>query len=154
MTEILSAARLWGYVTAAAVSSFKFCLVVIPLVAIYEVLKGIPFLARQGRRVEPWAARLNFSPQAVFPLSAGMFLGLLYGAGIIISETKERALSGRDILVLSLFLAACHAVVEDTLLFVVIGGNGWWILGPRFVVAVAATWLVGRLYRPAAPALG
>lgn len=144
----ITADILIGYVLQAAVSSLKFCLVIVPVVVIYELLKDLPFFSRQGRRLSPLAARLHFSPESIFPLSAGLFLGLVYGAGILISASKERSFSSRDILVLSIFLSTCHAVVEDTLLFVVAGGNGWWILVPRILIAVVATYVAGRIYGP------
>ncbi len=150
MSFNLTPGVLWGYAVSAAVSTLKLCLVIVPLVAMWEVLKGIPQLTRQGKRLAPVAARLHLSPRSVFPLAAGMFLGLIYGAGILISEARERKLSGREVLILALFLASCHAVIEDTLLFVVLGGNGWWILATRLVVAVVATTLVGNLTRPRA----
>ncbi len=142
----LSPEVLWGYITQAARSSVKFCLVIIPLVAVYEVLKGMKFFGRQGKRLEPWAARLHFSPQSIFPLTAGIFLGLLYGAGILINAARERSLTHREILILSLFLAACHAIIEDTMLFVVIGANGWWIIGPRVLIAALVTFAAGYLW--------
>jgi hypothetical protein len=147
VSEVLTLERLWAYTLQAAWASAKFVLIIAPLVALYEVLKGLPFFARQGKRLEPWAARLHFTPRAIFPLVAGIFLGLLYGAGIIIAAAQERELSRKDIAVLSVFLASCHAIIEDTLLFVVLGASLWWIIGFRFVLAVVATWLVGRLYR-------
>jgi hypothetical protein len=48
---------------------------------------------------------------------------------------------------MGLFLATCHAVVEDTLIFVVIGGNGWIMLGVRIAIAVGLTALLARLWR-------
>ncbi len=141
--------QFFGYVTAAARQCLSFCLVVVVLVAVYEVFKEVSLFRRIGRRMEPLAARFHVSPRSIFPLSAGLFLGLIYGAGIIINAARERELDRRDILVLSLFLAVCHAVIEDTLLFVVIGGSTWWILGPRVVIALAVVWLAGMIVRPA-----
>lgn len=48
---------------------------------------------------------------------------------------------------MGLFLATCHAVVEDTLIFVVLGGNGWIMLGVRLLLAVGLTALVARMLR-------
>jgi hypothetical protein len=48
---------------------------------------------------------------------------------------------------MGLFLATCHAVVEDTLIFVVIGGNGWIMLGVRLLIAFGLTAALAWLWR-------
>jgi hypothetical protein len=50
---------------------------------------------------------------------------------------------------MGLFLATCHSVIEDVLIFVVIGGNGPAILGVRLVLAVVLTGLMARVWKPA-----
>jgi hypothetical protein len=39
-------------------------------------------------------------------------------------------------------------VVEDTLIFVVIGGSAWIMLGVRVVIAICLTALLARLWKP------
>jgi hypothetical protein len=48
---------------------------------------------------------------------------------------------------MGLFLATCHAVVEDTLIFVVDGGNGWIMLGVRLLFAFGLTAALAWLWR-------
>jgi hypothetical protein len=50
---------------------------------------------------------------------------------------------------MGLFLATCHAVIEDVLIFVVIGGNGLAILVVRLGLAVFLTGLMARVWKPA-----
>lgn len=59
---------------------------------------------------------------------------------------QEKRLPRRELFLMGLFLATCHAVVEDTLIFVAIGGNGWVILGVRIVIAVGMTALLARMW--------
>ena len=59
-------------------------------------------------------------------------------------EAKRGRMSPSELFALSFFLCACHAVVEDTLLFVVIGGDAFWILAPRILLAVTLTMLLAR----------
>jgi hypothetical protein len=46
-----------------------------------------------------------------------------------------------------LFLCACHAVVEDTLIFIPLGINVLPLLGIRLAVAVALTVIIATLWR-------
>jgi len=77
-------------------------------------------------------------------LVAGLVLGIIYGAGILIHKARAGHMGPRERFLLSLFLCPCHTVIEDTLLFVVVGGQGAWILWPRLLVAVLATALLSR----------
>jgi len=126
----------------------KLLLIVVPLVTVFEVLRYHPVFRRAGRGVEPMMRGMGLSPQAAVPLFTGIFLGIAYGAGIIIRVAQEKRLPGRELFLMGLFLATCHAVVEDTLIFVVIGGNGWIMLGVRLLIAFGLTaalaWLWGR----------
>lgn len=139
--------------TGALTLSAKLLLIVVPLVTIFEVLRYLPVFRRAGRAVEPMMRGMGLSPQAAVPLFTGIFLGIAYGAGIIIRVAQEQKLPRRELFLMGLFLATCHAVVEDTLIFVVVGGNGWIILGVRLLIAFGLTaglaWLWRR--RPAKP---
>lgn len=99
------------------------------------------------------------SAACTVPLAAGFFLGIAYGAGIIIPISAERRIGPREIQSVGLFLSTCHAIVEDTLLFALVGAAGpLEVLGRmallasvRIVLAVAITGTYARL-RPAPPA--
>jgi len=125
----------------------KLLLIVVPLVTVFEVLRYHPIFRRAGRAVEPMMRGMGLSPQAAVPLFTGIFLGIAYGAGIIIRVAQEKRLPGRELFLMGLFLATCHAVVEDTLIFVVIGGNGWIMLGVRLLIAFGLTAALAWLWR-------
>lgn len=44
------------------------------------------------------------------------------------------------------FLPTCHAVIEDTLIFVAIGGNGWQMLGIRVMLVVVFSGALVRFW--------
>jgi hypothetical protein len=66
----------------------------------------------------------------------GIVLGIAYGAGILLKNVQEKKMNSKDIALTSYFLAVCHAVFEDTLLFVAVGANGFIIIGVRILLAV------------------
>jgi hypothetical protein len=47
----------------------------------------------------------------------------------------------------SAFLGICHAIVEDTLLFAVIGGSAWIMVTARLLTALVVTLVLARLTR-------
>jgi len=134
-------------VGGALLLGFKLFLVIVPVVVIFEVLRHMPVFRRAGNTVEPMMRGLGLSRNAAVPLFTGIFLGIAYGAGIIIRVSREKNLSKKELFLTGLFLATCHAVVEDILIFVAIGGNGWIMLGLRVLLAVVITALLARSWK-------
>lgn len=142
--EALSAA-----LVGAIKLSVKMILIIVPLVTVFEVLRHMPVFRRAGGVVEPAMKGMGLTRDAAVPLFTGIFLGIAYGAGIIIRVAQEKGLPARELFLVGLFLATCHAVIEDVLIFVVIGGNGPVILGVRLVLAALLTALMARIWKPA-----
>ena len=129
--------------------SAKLILIIVPLVTAFEVLRYLPVFRRAGNVVEPAMRGVGLTREAAVPLFTGIFLGLAYGAGIIIRVAQQKKLPDRELFLMGLFLATCHSVVEDILIFVVIGGSGLAILGVRLSLAVLLTGLMARIWKPA-----
>lgn len=127
--------------------ALKLVLIIVPLVTIFEVLRYMPIFRRAGRAVDPLMRGMGLTRDAAVPLFTGIFLGIAYGAGIIIRVAQEKKLPKRELFLMGLFLATCHAVVEDTLIFVVINGNAWIMLGVRVLIAFALTAVLARLWK-------
>lgn len=122
--------------------------IIIPLMMVMEILKDSKILDKISKKLNYLFKSLNISDEATFPLLIGLIFGLSYGAGIIIESTKENNLSKKDLYILMIFLIVCHAIIEDTLLFVVIGANLWLLLGIRLGTAIIISLIASKiLYR-------
>ena len=119
--------------------------IIIPLMTVMEILKDSNVLDKISNKISPIAKFLNISNNAIFPLIIGLIFGLSYGAGVIIESAEENNLSKRDLYTLMVFLVACHAVIEDTVLFVVVGASLWFLLGIRLIVAIIITYFASRV---------
>lgn len=131
----------------AAILSGKLVLIIVPLVTLFEVLRHHPVFRKAGTAVDPLMRGVGLTRDAAVPLFTGIFLGIAYGAGIIIRVAQERRLPKRELFLMGLFLATCHAVVEDTLIFAVIGGSLPVMLGVRILLALLLTALLARLWK-------
>jgi len=139
------APALWQALQGGLLLCLEIALVVIPLLFGYELAAAYGVFERPWPWLKPWLSRLGLSPGALAPLLAGLFLGLVYGAGILLSLSDEQDLPRQERLALAVFLVTCHAVVEDTALFVLLGGSALAMLGPRVLLAVGLTaWLARR----------
>ncbi|SMP43068.1 nucleoside recognition domain-containing protein [Anoxynatronum buryatiense] len=118
--------------------------VVMPLMIVIQVAKDYRLLDYLSRFMKPATNFLGMSRESGFPLMVGLAFGLSFGAGVIVQSAKEGNLSKKDLILLSAFLASCHAVVEDTLIFVAVGANGWILLSARLLTAIVATFLLSK----------
>jgi hypothetical protein len=125
----------------------KLIVIVVPLVVLFEVLRYVKVFQTLGARSEPAMRCLGLGRSAVLPLFTGVFLGIAYGAGIIIRSAAAGQMTRRELFLTGLFLATCHAVIEDVLIFVVLGGDAAVMLGLRLALAILLTSLLARLWR-------
>jgi hypothetical protein len=125
----------------------KLVLIVVPLVVVFEVLRYAKVFRTLGTRTEPVMRGLGLGRSAVLPLFTGIFLGIAYGAGIIIRSAATGQMDRRELFLTGLFLATCHAVIEDVLIFVVLGGDAVMMLGLRLALAVLLTALLAKLWK-------
>lgn len=122
----------------------KIASIVIILMISMEILKDLHIIDKLSKLMKPVTRFLGLSKDSTFPLLVGLTLGLAYGAGVIIKSSKEGNLKKKDLYLLMIFLVTCHSVIEDTLLFVVIGASGWLLLGIRIPLAIILTVIVAR----------
>ncbi len=117
----------------------KLFIIILPLTIAYEFLKG--------RQTQIDKARFSFmgiSHHGLVPLITGIIIGLTYGAGVIIHSMRTSDIGKKESFLILLFLSICHAIIEDTLIFVVIGANGFILVAFRFALAIILTYLVYR----------
>jgi hypothetical protein len=120
-------------------------LIIIPVSILTEYLKNTSLLSpsgvKQGEKVRR-LRMLGMSEKAYFPLLTGVVLGFVYGAGILIQFIREGDIGFKDRFLIIVFMAVCHAIIEDTLLFVPLGVNPLLLAGLRLIGAVVLTSLL------------
>ena len=119
-------------------------MIIFPVMLVLEVARDLKVLDRIAAWLAPVVGFFRLSKEASFPLLVGIIFGIAYGAGVLIEEARSGRLSWKDLFLINVFLSVCHAVVEDTALFIAVGANGVVILLGRFVVAVILTLILSR----------
>ncbi|WP_110928487.1 nucleoside recognition domain-containing protein [Bacillus massiliglaciei] len=120
--------------------------IVIPLMAIMQLMKDLKWLEKFSRFLAPFMKVLGMKPNASLPFVTGLTIGLAYGAGVMIQAAKEENVSKKDMTLAFIFLVACHAVVEDTLVFIPLGIPVLPLLLIRVITAVLLTMAIGHLW--------
>ena len=112
------------------------------------LMKDSLLLDRAAGFLEPVMKRLNLSNRAAYPLLAGLFLGIIFGSGVILSFARDGSLTKRDLILVLVFLGICHSIIEDTVVFIALGANWWVLIIARFLLAAFAATAVSILLRP------
>ncbi|SFQ94981.1 nucleoside recognition domain-containing protein [Desulfoscipio geothermicus] len=118
--------------------------IVIPVMVVLELARDLQVLDRVAGWLAPAVGIFRLSREAAFPLLVGIIFGIAYGAGVLIEEARSGRLSWRDLFLINVFLSVCHAVVEDTALFMAVGADGLVILLGRFIAAILITYIISR----------
>lgn len=128
-------------------SVWGIAIIVIPLMLFMEIAKDLKVLDYIGKLFKPVTKLFNAHEKSGFPLAVGIIFGISYGAGVLIKSTEDGDIDSKSLLIISVFLAACHAIVEDTLLFVAVGATGMTIILMRVLVAFAVTLIISRFIK-------
>lgn len=121
-----------------------FC-ILIPLMVLIEWAQARGWVEKLATSAGKHLRWLGLTPGAVLPILAGTAFGITYGAGVLIAEVEAGRTSPREVAITSLYLSTSHSVVEDTLLFVAVGANGWILLGTRLIAALVMLAIFSRV---------
>jgi len=121
--------------------------IVIPLMVALQIAKDYKVLDKISKSFEFLTEFFSMSKESTLPLLVGIIFGISYGAGVIIQTAKEGELSKKDTFLISTFLIICHALIEDTLLFVAVGANGYWLIGVRTISAIIVTFMLSKRFK-------
>ncbi len=129
-----------GAVKGALLLSVQLFAIIVPLTILYEFLKS-----RQAGLAQRKRSLMGISGKGFIPLATGIIIGLTYGAGVIIHSIRSSDMTRREAFLILLYLSICHAIIEDTLIFVIIGANAFILVGARFLLATLITYCAYKL---------
>jgi hypothetical protein len=131
----------------AGIGVLQLAIIVIPLMIIIQIMKDKKWLDVFSRWMSPVTRALGMNENTSMTMVAGLTIGLAYGAGVMIQAVKEDGVSKKDITIAFIFLVACHAVVEDTLVFIPLGIPVLPLLIIRLVTAIVLTVTVAFIWK-------
>ncbi len=116
--------------------SIKIIILITILIFIMDFIKSRKFIKESKKNVSK-----------SFSIFVGIFLGITYGAGILIEEAKSGKIKKEDLFYIGTFLMICHAIIEDTLLFVIFGADFTMVILIRTIGAIVISWLALKIYK-------
>ncbi|MBG9783707.1 nucleoside recognition domain-containing protein [Shouchella lehensis] len=149
-TQAAEPTTLLGMIAVGLQTAFwgvaQLALVVIPLMLVVQVMRERGWLKVISQWLSPLTRLIGVDRNTSVTLASGLTIGLAYGAGVMIDAVKEDKVKKKDLYIVFIFLVACHAVVEDTLVFVVLGIPVWPLLVIRVITALLLTIVISRVW--------
>ncbi|SFA88825.1 Nucleoside recognition [Lentibacillus halodurans] len=131
----------------ALMAVVQLALIVIPLMVVMQFFREKGWLTYFSDKLGPFTRMLGMEKNTSMTLVAGLTIGLAYGAGLMIQAVKEDGVSKKDMYLALIFLVSCHAVLEDTLVFIPLGIPVWPLLVIRLLTAVLLTMTVAFVWK-------
>jgi hypothetical protein len=131
----------------ALLGTLQLALIVIPLMIAIQYMKDWHWLQTFSKWMEPVTKGLGMQKNTATTLAAGLLFGLAYGAGVMIQAVKEDGVSKKDLYLAFIFLVSCHAVIEDTLIFIPLGIPVWPLLLVRLITAILLTIVIAFIWK-------
>lgn len=112
-----------------------------------EILKVTGLLEWMMMALSPLLRLAGIRGEAGHLTAVGLFLGISYGAGLLIREAQSGAISPRQIFLSCVLMGFAHSVIEDTLIVISLGADVYGVLVGRLVFALVATAAIAALLR-------
>jgi hypothetical protein len=138
----------WGLWLWLNLKQLFFILVLIEsLMILMELIKYFDLTRVLAKVLGPPLRLAGVSDAAMMVTIIGCVVGLAYGGGLIVAESRSGHLTSRDIFGSVMLMCVFHSMLEDTLLMWALGGSFWCFLVLRLILALVLTAGVTRLAR-------
>ena len=138
---------LWFWLKDQMLYLIYIFVIVVALVAILEILKVIG--------IENFLKRILLRPLRFFGISesamniiiVGMTIGLQFGGGILIKEVNTAKIDKQSVFLSILMINLVHAIIEDTLLMLAVGGHFSGVIFARIIFGLLISLLMLKIYQ-------
>ncbi len=122
-------------------------MVIFCIVVVMRILRAIGMLSLFERLLSPALPLFGMTRRAAPVTVVGMIMGIGYGGALIIRETCSGKMDRQEVFNAMALLGLCHALVEDTLLMMAIGGKLAGIFWGRILFSLGIVFLLVRTTR-------
>lgn len=136
---------LWDGLLQGVKGVWTIASIVIPLMVVLEIAQSNGWLHKLNHFMAKPFKVIGLSEDGAFPLVVAVVFGITYGSGVILSHARTGKVTPKEARVVGTFMAIAHALIEDTIIFWVLGVPLLLLLLPRIVLAYVMAYIVHRI---------
>lgn len=121
--------------------------IILALLFMMKVLARLRILQLMDFLLRPFLTLMGIGPKASALTVVGLTMGLSYGGGMIIHETKSGRIDKKDVFYSLTLMSLCHSLIEDTLLMMMIGGHMSGLFWGRLLFSIVTVAALVQLTR-------
>ena len=138
---------LWLWLKDQIFYLFYIFIIVAALVTILEFLKVIGIESFLKKILVPPLRFFGISDSAMNIVIVGMTMGLQFGGGILIKEVNSAKIDKQSVFLSILMINLVHAIIEDTLLMLAVGGHYSGVVFARIIFGLGISLLMYKIYQ-------
>ncbi len=138
MTRIPFVEALWVWAIEMIGLLIRLLIIMMIVMVILESLQSLGWVKYLHRFFRPFMRIMGLPDHAVMMWVAAVVFGVVYGSAVILEEAKKGILTKEELEPLHISIGINHAIVEEPALFVALGLSAFWLLVPRFIMAIVA----------------
>lgn len=136
----------WDFAVASARTMLLILVIMLVLFIALDISERIGLTDLFTKAIIP-LIRLSGLNKDIAPLTTiGVLLGLMFGGGLIIGESREKNFSLRTKTLALCWLSLSHGLIEDTGIMLALGANIWVILVGRVVFTLIVVRILASLW--------
>lgn len=121
--------------------------IVLGLMIMMRILTAIRAVELMNAILRPILKLIGIGPKASTITIVGFTLGLTYGGGLIIAESKSGNIDRKNVFYSLTLMGLCHSMIEDTLLMMLVGGHLSGIFWGRLLFGLAVMAIIVQMTR-------
>ena len=126
---------------------FYIFIIVVILVTLLEILKFLGVENFLKKILVPPLRFFGISDSAMNIIIVGMTMGLQFGGGILIKEVNSAKIDKQSVFLSILMINLIHAIIEDTLLMLAVGGHYSGVIFARIIFGLGISLLMLKIYQ-------
>jgi len=146
-TVELPQAGLLFWLKDQALYLFYIFIIIVVLVTLLEILKFLGVENLLKKILVPPLRFFGISDSAMNIIIVGMTMGLQFGGGILIKEVNSGKIDKQSVFLSILMINLVHAIIEDTLLMLAVGGHYSGVVFARIIFGLGISLLMYKIYQ-------
>jgi len=138
---------LWAWALRAARLIAMIAAIVLSLTVTMQLLREFGWFNRLAAALNPLMKVFGLTKNVSFLWVTANLLGLAYGAGLIMNESRSGAYTAEELRDLNSSIGISHSLLEGTIIFLGLGANLVILVVPRLVAAIVVVHLLHLFVR-------